>query len=87
MKEEIGLDVNSEKAKCMFMSQEPNAGQLTITRHVMNPLQLRQSSNIRTTMANQNCIYEEFQSRMKSGTAGYSSAQNLLSSPLVFKDI
>jgi len=42
---------------------------------------------VRTTMANQNCIYEELRSRMKSGTAEYSSAQNLLSSPLVFKDI
>jgi hypothetical protein len=40
MKEEICLDVNSEKAKYMFMSQEPNAGQLTIIRHVTNPLQL-----------------------------------------------
>jgi hypothetical protein len=40
MKEEIGLDVNSEKAKYMFTSQEPNAGHLTIIRHVTNPLQL-----------------------------------------------
>jgi hypothetical protein len=40
MKEEIGLNVNSEKVKYTFMSQEPNAGQLTIIRHVTNPLQL-----------------------------------------------
>jgi len=40
MKEEIGRDVNSEKAKYMFMSQELNAGQLIIIRHVTNPLQL-----------------------------------------------
>jgi hypothetical protein len=38
MKEEIGLDVNSEKAKYMYMSQEPNSGQLTIIKHVTNPL-------------------------------------------------
>jgi len=81
MKEEIGQDVNSEKAKYMFMSQELNAGQLIIIRHVTNPLQLWQGSNIRTTMANQNCIYEEFQSRMNSGTAGYIMVQILLFSP------
>jgi len=40
MKEEIGLAVNSEKAKCMFMSQELNAGQFIIIRNVVNPLQL-----------------------------------------------
>jgi len=37
---ESGLDVNSEKAKSVFISQELNAGQLTIIRLVTNPLQL-----------------------------------------------
>ena len=37
-----------------------------------------------TTLTNQNSIYEETKSRLKSGNACYHSVQNLLSSSLLF---
>jgi hypothetical protein len=40
-----------------------------------------------TTLTNQNSIYEEIQSRLKSGNACYHSVQNLLSSSLLSKSV
>jgi len=40
-----------------------------------------------TTLTNQNSIQEEIKSRLKSGTACYHSAQNLLTSSLLSKNL
>ena len=40
-----------------------------------------------TTLTNQNSIAEEIKSRLRSGSAGYHSVQNLLSSRLVSKNL
>jgi hypothetical protein len=40
-----------------------------------------------TTLTNQNSIQEDVKSRLKSGNVNYHSAQNLLSSGLLYKNL
>ena len=51
------------------------------------PLKGWKSSNVETTLTNQNSIQEEIKSRLKSGNACYHSVQNRLSSSLILKNL
>jgi hypothetical protein len=54
---------------------------------MMAPLKMWNNSNIWENKKNQNSIQEEIKSRLKSRNAWYHSAQNLLSSTLLSKNI
>jgi hypothetical protein len=43
---ETGLEVNSEKTKYMIMSREQKAGQNHKVKLIINPLKVRESSNV-----------------------------------------
>jgi hypothetical protein len=62
------------------MSRDQNAGR-------SRKMGGRQVTYCGITLTNQNSIQEEIKSRLKSGNACYNSAQNLMSSSLVSKNI
>jgi ribosomal protein S2 len=84
---EVGLEVNTEKTKYMFLSRCQNAGQnhdiKFADRSFENVAQFRY---LETTITNQNLIQEEIK-RLNSDNACYHSVQNLLSSRLLSKNI
>ena len=85
---EIGLEVNTDNTKYMFMSRDQNAGQ----SHSMNNDNssfdsVEEFKYLGTTSTNQNSIQEEIKSRLKSGNTCYHSVQNLLSSSLLSKNL
>jgi hypothetical protein len=45
------------------------------------------SFSISLTLTNENCVFEEIQSRLNSGNPCYHSVQNLLSSHLISKNL
>jgi hypothetical protein len=77
--------VNPEKTKCMLVSRCQKAGQRQSIK--IGPLKMWQSSNLVTTLTNQNYIYEEIKSRLNSGNACYLSFQSLLSSRLLSRNV
>jgi hypothetical protein len=83
---EFGLEVNTEKTKCMLLSRHQNAGQnqgINISnRWFENVAQFRYFG---TTITNQNLIQEEIKRRLNSGNACYHAVQNLLSFRLLSK--
>jgi hypothetical protein len=81
---DVGLEVNTEKTKYMFVSHHQNAGQ----NHNIK-IASRTFKNVskfiyfRMTVTNQNLIQEEIKRRLNSVNACYHSFQNLLSSYLL----
>jgi hypothetical protein len=72
----------------MVMSRDQNAGQNGNIQIGNKYFAQWKSLNIlETTLTNQNSIHEEIKSRLKSGNARYHSAQNLLSSSLLSKNV
>ena len=72
----------------MVMSRDQNAGQnsnVLTGNKSFEPVE--QFKCLDTTLTNQNSIHEEIKSRLMSGNACYHSAQNLLSSSLLSKNI
>jgi hypothetical protein len=60
---EIGLEVNAEKTKYMFMSHEQNAGQnhnIKLDNKFFETVE--QFKYLGATLKNQNCIHEEINS-------------------------
>jgi hypothetical protein len=85
---EIGLEVNAEKTKYMVMSRNQNAGQngcIQIGNELFETVE--QFKYLGTILTNQNSIHAEIKSTLKSGNACYHSAQNLLSSSLLSKNV
>jgi len=85
---EIGLEANTDKTKYMVMSQDQNVGR----RHSMKTdnssfERAEEFKYLGRTLTNQNSFQEEIKSRLKSRNACYSSAQNLLSSRLLSKNL
>jgi hypothetical protein len=97
---EVGLKVNIEKTMYLLVYHCQNAGKhhdIKIgNRSFENVSQFKYFNSIqffiiyvpsRTTVTNQNLIKEEIKRRLNSGNACYHSAQNLLSSSLLSKNV
>jgi len=85
---EIRLEVNADKTKYMFMSQERNAGRGHSVK--IDNISIERAEEFKylgTTLTDQNSIQEEIKSRLKLGNACYHSVQNLLSSRLLSKKL
>jgi len=85
---EVGLEVNTEKTKCMVVSHHQNACQnknLLIAKISFE--NVAKFICLETAVRNQNRIHEEIKSRLNSGNACYHSLQNLLSSHLLSKNL
>jgi ribosomal protein S2 len=75
---EIGLEVNSEKTKYMFMSHHQTAGQSSYIKVANKSFEkVAKFKYLGATLTNQNCVHEEIRSRLNSC---YHAVQNLLSS-------
>jgi hypothetical protein len=86
--EEIGLEVNSEKTKYMFMSRHQTAGQIIYIRVDNKSFEkVAEFKYLGATLTDQNCIQEEIWSRLNSGNACYHAVQNLLSSHLLSRNV
>jgi hypothetical protein len=79
---------NAGTTKYMLLSRHQNAGQnhdiKIANRSFENVAQL---NNFGMTVTNQNLIQEEIKRRLNSGNGCYHSVQNLLSSPLLSKNV
>jgi hypothetical protein len=85
---DIGLEVNADKTKYMIMSHHPNSGQNQNIRIANESFEkVAQFKYVGMMLTNQNDIYDEIKSRLKSGNAFYYSIQNLLSSHLISKNL
>jgi hypothetical protein len=81
---EVGLEVNAEKTKYIFLSCHQNAGQNHNIKIGDRPFEnVAQFKYLGMTVTNQNLIGEEIKRRLNSGNACYHSVQNLLSSRLL----
>jgi tRNA threonylcarbamoyladenosine modification (KEOPS) complex Cgi121 subunit len=77
---EIGLELNSEKTKYMFMSCHQTAGKSNHIRVANKSFEkVAKFKYLGATLTDQNCIYEEIRSRLNLGNACYHAVQNLSS--------
>jgi ABC-type siderophore export system fused ATPase/permease subunit len=77
---EVGLEVNAEKIKYMFLSSYQNAAQnhdIKIANICSE--NMAQIEYLRMTVTDQNLIQEKIKWRLSSGNACYHSVQNLMS--------
>ena len=85
---EIGLEVNADKTKYMFMSRDQNAGWVgSVKNDNSSTERVEEFKYLGTTLKDQNSIQEEIKSRLKLGNACYYSVQNLLCSRLLSKNL
>jgi len=76
---EIGLEVNADKTKCMVMSRDQNAGRshdIKIDNSCFE--RVEQFRYLGTTLTNQNSNQEENKCRWKPQNAWYHSVQNTI---------
>jgi hypothetical protein len=86
--EDIGLDVNADKTKCMVMFPDKSEGRIqSIDIDNSSFERVEEFKHLGTTLKNQKSILKEIKSRLKSGNACYHSLQNILSSSLLTKNI
>ena len=73
---EIGLEVNADKTKYMFMSREQTAG-LSHTMKIDNSSieRMEEFKYLGKTLTTQNSFHEEIKSRLKVGNVCYHSMQ------------
>jgi hypothetical protein len=84
----IGLEVNADKTKYMFMSRDQNAGRShNINIDNSSFERVEEFKYLGTTLTDRNSIQEEMKSSLKLGNAYYHSLQNLLSTCLLFKNL
>jgi hypothetical protein len=85
---EIGLEVNSEKSKYMFMSLHQTAGQSNDIRVANKSFEkVAKFKYMGATLTDQNCIHEEIRSRLNLGNTCYHAVQNLLSSRVLSRNL
>jgi hypothetical protein len=84
---EIGLEVNSEKTKYMFMPRHQTAGQSSYIRVANKSFEkVAELKYLGAILTDQNCIHEEIR-RLNSGNACYHAVQNPLSSRLLSRNV
>jgi hypothetical protein len=70
--------VNQEKTKYMLMSSSQNMGQKQSIKIANRSFEaVAKFKYLRTILTDQNCMYEEINSRLNSGNACYHSVQSL----------
>jgi hypothetical protein len=85
---DIGLEINAEKTKYMFISHHLNSGQNQTIRIANESFEkVTKFKYLGTTLTNQNDIHDDIKSRLNSGNAYYYLVQNLLSSHLTSKNL
>jgi hypothetical protein len=85
---EIGLEVNADKTKYMFMSRDQNAGRNHSIKIDNSSFErVEEFKYLGKNLTNQNSIQEEVKSRLKLGNACYYSVRNILSSRLPSKNL
>jgi hypothetical protein len=85
---EIGLEVNSEKTKYVFISHHQTAGQSNYIKVANKSFEkVEKFKYLGATITDQNCIHEEIRSRQNSGNACYHAVHNLLSSHLLSRNV
>ena len=85
---DIGLEVKSDKIVYVVMSRDQNAGRSHNTNINNSSFERVETFKyLETNITNQNPIQVEVKSRLDSGNACYHSAQNLLSSSLLSKNL
>ena len=78
----------TDETKYMVMSRDQNAGRIHSVRiENSNFERVEEFKYLETTLTHQNSIAEEIKSRLRSGNACYHSAQNLLFSRLLSKNL
>jgi hypothetical protein len=81
---EVGLEVNPEKTKYMLVSRCQKLGQRqSIKIRNRSFGSVAKFNYLGTSLTDQNCIHEEFKSRLNSGNACYHSVQSLVIPPAV----
>ena len=81
---EIGLEVNADKSKYIFMSRDQNAGQVRNMKIANISFEsVEDFKTLVTTLTYQNFIEEGIKNKLKSGDVCYHSVQNILSSSLL----
>jgi hypothetical protein len=85
---EVGLEINVEKTKYMFLSRHQNVDRnrdrKTGNRSFENASQFKY---LGTTVTNQNLIEEKIKRRLNSGNACYHSVQNILPSSMLVENV
>ena len=85
---EMGLEVNADKTKCVFMSRDQNAGRSHNVKTDSKSFErMEKFKYFGTTVTNQNSIQEEIKGRLRSGNTCYHSVQTPLSASLLSKNI
>jgi hypothetical protein len=85
---EVGLEVNPEKTKCVPMSRSQDIGQKHSIKSANRSLEdVAKFKYLGITLTDQNCMYEDINSRLNSGNACYHSVQSLLSSCLLSRNV
>ena len=85
---ETGLEVSADKTKYMVMSRDKNAGRNYNMRNDNTTFEsVEEIKYLGATLTYQNSIPAEIKCRLRSGNACYHSAQNLLSSMLLHKNL
>jgi len=74
---EVGLEVNTEKTKCMVMSCHHNAGENRNLWFLKIFPKCRNFIYFGTTVTDHNRVHEEVRSRLISGSTRYHSVQSL----------
>jgi hypothetical protein len=84
----IGVEISKDKTKYIVLSRDQNAGRSDSVRNNNGNFEsVEEFVHLGTTLMHQNYIPEEIKNRMNLGNACYHSAQNLLSSRLLTKNL
>jgi hypothetical protein len=83
---ELGLEVNAEERKCMFISCHQTTGQNHYVKMVYKSFEnVAECKCARVTLTDQNCIHGKVKNRQDLGNACYYEVQNILSYCLLSK--
>jgi hypothetical protein len=85
---ETGLEENADKSKYTVMSQDQNAGRIQNIKFDKNSFErVEEFKYLGRTLTNQNSIEDEIKRRLISGSVWFLSAQNILFSRFLSKNI